>query len=130
MYRRFTVGFKRDEEVQTPVAATYATVSAFPFFLRLLFIVPNMKHSHILAFIAAATASPSPFKLDFSIHRGAEEQLVKRDEYLDMPLHQPYTKDLYLVNLSIGTPAQHFSLQLDTGVGLSKKHSWELLTAF
>ncbi len=70
---------------------------------------------HVLVTACFITTAAAMLKVPIIKNRQVEaEQLAKRGT-VDEPLGNARTQGLYYANISIGTPPQHLSLQIDTG---------------
>ncbi|EXJ91285.1 hypothetical protein A1O1_04395 [Capronia coronata CBS 617.96] len=72
----------------------------------------------IAAFTSTCLASPGYLKLDVERRAPLDRRLVRRqnsDGSFDAPVTQNTNKLEYLVNITVGTPAQRLAVTLDTG---------------
>ncbi|KAL2403980.1 putative aspartic-type endopeptidase OPSB [Exophiala dermatitidis] len=72
----------------------------------------------IAALTGTCIASPGYLSLDLEVRSPFDRGLVRRqnsDSTVDAPLTQNTNKLEYLVNVTIGTPAQHLAVTIDTG---------------
>jgi hypothetical protein len=69
----------------------------------------------LLASASNVNAAPEPLRLDFTKQSIRTEAQSLTSRSLDIPLLNGYTGLQYWVNITVGTPPQSLSVQLDTG---------------